>query len=255
MLELDHDLLLVHVASSQAYAQAHVPGAILVTPAELVDGTPPASGRLPDLGRLTALFRRIGFDFTKKVVAYDDEGGGWAGRFCWTLDVIGKRDWHYLNGGIQAWLACGRSARQGNGAVPAPSQVHLTIDTGPIAEIEDVLAAIDDPRQLIWDVRSDAEYRGERSGSARAGHIPGAVNTDWMHLKDPAHDMRLIRNLDGLLNAVGVTAEKQIITHCQTHHRSGLSYMVARLLGFQSIRAYHGSWSEWGNRADLPIET
>ncbi len=129
----------------------------------------------------------------------------------------------------------------------------LEIQTGPIAEIDDVLTAIDDPGQIIWDVRSREEYLGLRSGSARAGHIPGAKHLDWLQLKDPDRATRLVQGLPRLLAEHGVDPARPTITHCQTHHRSGLSYMVGRLLGFTDIRAYHGSWSEWGNRDDLPV--
>jgi thiosulfate/3-mercaptopyruvate sulfurtransferase len=131
----------------------------------------------------------------------------------------------------------------------------VTIDTSPIAEIEDVLQALDDPVQVIWDVRSLAEYQGQRQAAKHVGHIPGAVHLDWMALKNPDDDLRLVADLAHLLAAHGLTSDKAIITHCQTHHRSGLSYLAARLLGYTNIRAYHGSWSEWGNRDDLPITT
>jgi thiosulfate/3-mercaptopyruvate sulfurtransferase len=74
-------------------------------------------------------------------------------------------------------------------------------------------------------------------------------------LKDPERATRLVEDLPALLAEHGVDPARPVITHCQSHHRSGLSYMVGRLLGFASIRAYHGSWAEWGNRDDLPIET
>jgi thiosulfate/3-mercaptopyruvate sulfurtransferase len=248
-------LLVVHVASAAAYQSAHIPGALLVEPGELVAGTPPAVGRLPAPERLEALFGRLGLTPDVTVVAYDDEGGGWAGRLIWTLDVIGHDRWAYLDGGILAWQAAGLPVDSGAPPAIAPGRVELRIDTGPVAEIPDVLAAIGDPTSVIWDARSKAEYLGLRSGSRRAGHIPGAVNVDWLELMDPARQLRLIAHLPVLLAAHGITPEKQVITHCQTHHRSGLTYLAARLLGFRRIRAYHGSWSEWGNRDDTPVET
>lgn len=249
------DLLLVQVTSGEVFAQAHIAGAVLVEPAQLVGGVAPATGRLPDLARLEDLFVRIGYRPGQQIVVYDDEGGGWAGRMAWTLDVIGERSWAYLDGGLHHWVAAGLPLAQG-GFVPAaaPLGEPLVIDTTPIAEIDDVLQAIDDPAQTIWDVRSAEEYRGERSAAARAGHIPGAVNLDWLLLKDPHNAQRLTLTTPDALAAAGVPVNGPLITHCQTHHRSGLSYMLGRLLGLD-IRAYHGSWSEWGNRYDTPVET
>jgi thiosulfate/3-mercaptopyruvate sulfurtransferase len=248
-------LRLIHVADAASYEDFHLPGALLVEPRELVDGTPPASGRLPSLERLEALFGRLGYDPDLEFILYDDEGGGWAGRFAWTLDVIGHPGWAYLNGGIHAWAEWGGPLERGPCLYPEHRPVRLSIQRGPIAEVDDVLAALTDPTQVIWDVRSREEYLGLRSGSARAGHIPGAKHLDWLRLKDPARATRLAEDLRGLLAEHGIDPERPTITHCQTHHRSGLSYMVGRLLGFRQIRAYHGSWSEWGNRDDLPVST
>lgn len=247
------DLLLVQVTSPQVFEQAHIEGAVLVTPAELVCGVPPATGRLPEVDALNRLFSRIGYRPELDIVVYDDEGGGWAGRLAWTLDVIGHRRWRYLNGGLHAWHHDGFTLVQGHGHTPSPTSVSLQIDTTPIAEIADVLASLDDSEQVIWDVRSAEEYAGIRQASARSGHIPGAINLDWLHLQDPQRQYRLVADIENKLKKLGITDKSNIITHCQTHHRSGLSYMLGRLLGLP-IQAYHGSWSEWGNREDTPIE-
>ena len=248
------DLLVVQVTSKAAYDLAHVPGAVNVEPAELVSGVPPATGRLPDGARLTALFRRIGYTHDAEVITLDDEGGGWAGRFAWTLDVIGNNNWRYLDGGLHAWYAAALPLSREPSTRPR-TDIAIDIDTGPIAEAEDILSELDDPGFLVWDCRSADEFAGRRVTAARAGHIPGAVNLDWLELMDRDRHLRLIADAETLLAERGITPNRDIVTHCQTHHRSGLTYMTARLLGFPRVRAYHGSWSEWGNRLDTPVET
>ncbi len=225
-------LLLVHVGERAGYERAHLPGARLVEPRELVSGQPPAPGGLPDQARLEGVFSALGYTPDRPIVVYDDEGGGWAGRFVWILDVIGHCRWRYLDGGLTAWAAAGLPLAAGAPPAALPGHVSLHLDLSPVADVDDVLAAIGDREQLIWDVRSPAEYRGEKSGSRRAGHIPGAVNLDWMELKDPARALRLVSDLRERMEARGITPDKRIITHCQTHHRSGLSYLAARLLGY-----------------------
>jgi len=256
---LDHgatpsNLLVAQVTSPDVYAFGHVPGAVHVAPADLVSGIPPATGQLPNRDALTALFRRIGYTHDTEVVTLDNEGGGWAGRLAWTLDIIGNRDWRYLDGGLNAWTAAGLPVDRGPGRMP-PSDVEVSIDTGPIAEADDLLGRLGDEDLVIWDCRSAAEFAGYRRAALRAGHIPGAVNLDWLDLMDDERNLRLVENLEALLAESGVVPERDVITHCQTHHRSGLTYMAARLLGFPRIRAYHGSWSEWGNRPDTPVAT
>ncbi len=252
-----HETLLVDVGSPERYAQAHLPGAVLVTPGELVDGRPPATGRLPDQARLSTLFSRLGLRPDLKVVAYDDEGGGWAGRLLWTLDVVGHDNWAYLDGGIHAWQASGYPLESQPNEPTSSRAVNVEIHPGPIAEAEAIMQALADGDEdlLVWDARSAAEYRGERQAAARNGHIPGAVNLDWLELMDRHRELRLRQDLAEHLAARGITPNKQIVTHCQTHHRSGLTWLAARLLGFPRIKAYPGSWSEWGNRSDTPIHT
>lgn len=247
-------LLLVHIASADAYAAGHIDGAVHVAPAELVSGTKPATGTLPDEARLVQLFSRIGYRPDLQIVAYDDEGGGWAGRFIWTLDVIGHADWWYLNGGIHAWAAAGYPLQQ-MPVTPTPTRVSLSIDRRPIAETQDILDRLGDPSVTIWDCRSIEEFDGRRAAAARSGHIPGAVHLDWLDLMDRTRALRLRDGLDELLRAHGITRDNELIVHCQTHHRSGLAYLVARALAFPRVRGYHGSWSEWGNRDDTPVET
>jgi thiosulfate/3-mercaptopyruvate sulfurtransferase len=246
------NVLLVHVGDEAAYLRGHIPGAVLVTPAQLISGAPPATGRLPDLDRLNGLFRRLGYQRELALIAYDDEGGGWAGRFLWTLDVIGHSHWGYLNGGLHAWHQAGYPLVQ-EPHRPAPTDVSLAIDRGPIAEAQDLLAAVDEGGTCIWDVRSRAEYAGTKLAAKRGGHIPGAVNLDWLELMDPDRGLRLRQGLETFLAEHGIDRDRPLITYCQTHHRSGLSYLVARLLEFPGPRAYHGAWAEWGNRDDTPI--
>jgi thiosulfate/3-mercaptopyruvate sulfurtransferase len=248
-------LLLIDVSSPDNYRAGHIPGALHVPPGALLRGEPPAPGKIPPVQRLEELFSHLGLTPDHHVVAYDDEGGGWAGRLLWTLDAMGHTGYSYLNGGIHAWKAAGLELETAIN-VPLSSEYRVKLRNDPIAEIEDILPRLGDPRLKIWDARSAAEYRGEKSGSARAGHIPGAVNIDWLELIDRNNDTRLVdlARLQERLDSLGLSADRDIITHCQSHHRSSLTWLVMKILGYPSVKGYHGSWGEWGNREDTPVE-
>jgi thiosulfate/3-mercaptopyruvate sulfurtransferase len=248
-------LLIIDVSSPDNYLAGHVPGALHVPPGALLCGTAPAPGKLPDRAQLEELFSLLGLRPDLHVVAYDDEGGGWAGRLLWTLEVLGHTNYSYLNGGIHAWRGAG-FALETDTNQGTPSKYSVTINRDAIAEIEDIQPRLKDDRMRIWDARSAAEYRGERTGSARAGHIPGAINIDWLELIDRNNDARLVdlEKLQLRLDQLGLGRDKDIITHCQSHHRSSLTWLVMRILGYPSVKGYHGSWGEWGNRDDTPVE-
>lgn len=249
------NLLPVAVCQAPVFALNHIPGSALVQPAELVGGVKPAVGKLPTIEQLSALFSRIGLTAETHIVAYDDEGGGWAGRLIWTLDVIGHRNYSYLNGGLIAWLAGGHPVQSG-AAATKPSNFTARVDESLLVTLPMVKQQIADPESIVWDARGSDEYAGTKVTALRNGHIPGAVNLDWLELMDRNNDLRLLPLplLAERLRALGITNEKQIITHCHTHHRSGLTYLVGKALGLD-IKAYDGSWSEWGNNPDVPITT
>ena len=246
------NLLIVDLSSEQGYASGHVPGAVYVSPRELVAGTPPAPGKLPGLERLTQLFSRLGLSPDTHVVVYDDEGGGWAGRFIWTLDVIGHSHYSYLNGGIWAWRGM-NGPLQTETNTPIAKPAHVEIHGEAMADMQEIKSHLGEPDFVIWDARGADEYAGTKNTAQKNGHIPGAIHCEWTELMDRAADLRIRADARQHLANKGITADKNIVTHCHTHHRSGLTYLVGRLLGF-NIRAYPGSWSEWGNDPTTPVE-
>ncbi|MCB1661867.1 MAG: sulfurtransferase [Pseudomonadales bacterium] len=251
----DDNLLIVDLGKEADYLQAHVPGAVFLPYQALLAGTPPVPGKLPEIGQLSKTFGYLGLAPETHVVAYDDEGGGWAGRLIWTLDVIGHQNYSYLNGGIHAWKDSGLATEAGNNQ-PRSRALNISLKQSPIADMNYIRSRLDAADFIIWDARGPLEYSGEKSGSARAGHIPGAANYEWTDAMDKNRALRL-RDLESIrteLSNLGITSDKEIVTHCQTHHRSGFTYLLGKALGFPKIKAYPGSWSEWGNDPNAPIE-
>lgn len=247
------ELILVDLSPAARYAEGHIPGARWVDSKRTQLGQPPAPGLLPEKTQLEALFGELGHKPDAVYVVYDDEGGGWAGRFIWLLDVIGHDNYHFLNGGLQAWMGERRELSQETPPT-APSHVALTLGEGPTASCDYLESKLGSPDTVVWDARSPAEFRGEKVLAARGGHVPGAINFEWTAGMDSQRGLRIHTDIAQVLEELGITPDKEVITHCQAHRRSGFTYVVAKALGFPRVRAYAGSWSEWGNLPDTPVE-
>jgi len=249
----EFEIILVDLGKQDRFSSQHIPGAVLVTPAE-TQAAPPIPGFCPSKEQLTRLMQGIGLNKDSHVVVYDDEGGGWAGRFIWLLDEIGHKNYSYLNGGINAWLDQGFDVESGPSTQIA-SAIEVTQNHEHSVSLEEVMSELNNGDIQIWDARSPKEYNGETVYTARGGHIPGAINYEWTNAMDKQNSLRLkpLSILEAELKAAGIIKNKATITHCQTHHRSGLTYLVAKIMGFTSIKAYPGSWGEWGNQPNTPI--
>lgn len=247
------ELILLDLSPAARYAEGHIPGARWVDTKRTQLGQPPAPGLVPELAQLESLFSELGHRRDAVYVVYDDEGGGWAGRFIWLLDVIGHSQYHFLNGGLQAWLGDGLALSQ---EVPAAlnAPVRLTLHDEPTATRDYLQSRLGAPDLAIWDARAPSEYSGEKVLSAKGGHIPGAVNFEWTAGMDNQRGLRIRADMAAVLEQLGITPDKEVITHCQTHRRSGFTYLAAKALGYPRVKAYAGSWSEWGNLVDTPIE-
>lgn len=254
-----NSICVLDVSRPNVYQQVHIPYAISVSPKELVRSEDMATGLLPDDDALQAFVNRVGLSAHQQVVVYDDEGGAWAGRLLWNLHCMGFYRVSLLNGGIHAWLAAHLPVSNHS---PDMSQIDknqcFQIDTRHQQRhrilLDELQQRVLQPTLQLWDCRSPAEYCGERLLSRRGGHIPNAINFEWSNAVCRENQMKLypLDRLQQQLIAKGFDFQKDVVVYCQSHHRSGLAYTIAHLLGW-SVRAYDGSWSQWGNRLDTQV--
>ncbi|WP_424948311.1 sulfurtransferase [Candidatus Spongiihabitans sp.] len=251
----DDNLLIVDVGARETYLQGHLPGAVHLDYNDLILGQPPAPGLLPPRDKLQATLRAIGVRRDQHIIAYDHQGNTRASRLLWTLEAVGHEHSSLLNGGLGAWRSEGRAIAHSVTAAP-PSDLVIAHNPAVIADRDYVLGALGDEKVVLLDARTPDEYHGLKSPFLRHGHIPGAVNLNWLDTIDRDHYFRFKpkAELNAMLAARGIERDREIITYCQTHHRSSHSFVMLRHLGFEKIRGYPGSWSEWGNDPALPIE-
>jgi thiosulfate/3-mercaptopyruvate sulfurtransferase len=250
------DLVIVDLSNAAAYARQHIPGAVNVDAAQISASRPPVMGLLPDAAAFGRLLGAAGVTPQSHVVAYDGENGLKAARFLWTLDVIGHARFSLLDGGLQAWLNAQLPVESGVAAAAAAAPYPAGYRPEHQADKGYIQSHIGDTAVAVLDVRTPAEYAGTDKRAQRAGHIPGAVNVDWSQALVGGGDMRLrpAEQLRALYAGAGITPEKEIILHCQTHQRSAHSYIVLKALGYPRLKGYPGSWSDWGNDPQTPIE-
>jgi thiosulfate/3-mercaptopyruvate sulfurtransferase len=185
-------------------------------------------------------------------VIYDDSGDLDAARLFFTLDVFGHRAVSLLDGGIQAWR---RAKRPETTVVPSVARTNYSpARVGErVASAEWVRDRLNDPSVAVLDARSADEYTGKDVRARRGGHIPGAINVEWRENLRADGTFKPVDELRAMYAARAVTPDKTVVTYCQTHHRAAHTYFVLRLLGFPRLVGYDRSWSEWGNRDDLPL--
>lgn len=250
----DPDILVVDLSRAPVYLQQHIPGAVNLEIGMLMAGQPPIMGLLPETSYLERLLGALGANANTHIVAYDEEANAKACRLLWTLDCLGHRNASLLDGGLQAWVADDRPI-----SAEAPTITATDYRAHPVSEVMADKAFIQ--AELggiqIVDARTPAEYEGVDKRAQRPGHIPGAINVEWTQAIDRSRQMRLrpFDELRQLYQDAGLDPSRETVVHCQTHQRSSHSYFVLKLLGFTHLRGYPGSWSDWGNDPDTPIET
>lgn len=249
------NILILDLCQPEVYIESHLPTALFLEYAWIVKADKPRVGLLPDIAQLSRLLSAYGITQDTHVIAYDDEGGGRASRFLWTLDCVGHYKYSLIDGGLHAWANEGHELSQEINFPPlAEREVQLHED--PIADKQYILDHLKDDSVVILDARSPHEYTGTKVFAAKGGHIPGAINIEWTQAMDQQHNLRLKPEAEirQMLESQGITPDKTIVCHCQSHHRSAHTYIMLKSLGYKNIKGYPGSWSDWGNDTNTPIE-
>ena len=257
----DPDIRFVEVdVDTNAYDEGHIPGAVAWNwTSQLSDGVRRDIVSREELSRLLS---ESGIGPETTVVLYGDNNNWFAAWAYWQLKLFGFGDVRILNGGRKLWVAQGLPT-----STDVPSYEATGIQVGDAdfshrAFRDDVLSQIDSPGALV-DVRSPAEFNGEllapaalpQEGAQRAGHVPGAANIPWAAAVNEDGTFKSADELRDLYAAKGITGDKDVIAYCRIGERSSHTWFVLHeLLGFERVRNYDGSWTEYGSLVGVPIE-
>lgn len=255
-LRTNKNLIIIDLCKATQYAQAHIPQAHFVNYIDIIKIDKPVMGLLPDNEVFSALLSGLGINKKSLIVAYDDEGGGCAARFVWTLHVFGHTTAVVLNGGLHSWANEGHELTNIAPEKPALSDYSLTKTHHHTATRAFIQTHLDDDNVAILDARSPAEYSGAKKLAEKAGHIPGAIHYEWTDAMNTANNLRCLPTevIQQRLDELGITQDKEVVCYCQSHHRSAYSWLVLKSLGYKNVLGYPGSWSDWGNHPDTMVE-
>ena len=246
--------LILDLRPPDAYAAGHVPGAIHLDlwGVSLVDTDPaPLKAFMWMIEHVLAIH---GVRAGTPIVVYDEQSGVRAARAFWFLEYFGHHAVRLLDGGFNAWSRASLPVTRDAAPAPATEWTGSREDK-TLATWREVHDAIDRSDAVIVDTRSEGEHKGTTVRAKRGGSIPGAVNIEWTRNLGADGAFKPAAELRQMYEQVGVTPDREVITYCQGGYRAAHSYLALRLLGYPRVRNYVGSWKEWGDRSDLPIET
>lgn len=261
-----HDPNVVLMESNEdplLYEVGHIPGALNLDWME--DLNDEVSRDFAGREKLTALMQELGIEEDTQIVLYGDKNNWWACFAFWVLSLYGMRHLRVMDGGRQKWVDEGRDLTR---EIPVRSRSSFQLpdvdNTTSIRAFRDEVLQHALAGKALVDVRSPAEYWGEllhmadypQEGSLRGGHIKGAKNVPWARA---ANSDGTFKNADELRaiyeTEQGLNGGEEVIAYCRIGERSSHTWFVLKyLLGYENVRNYDGSWTEWGNSVGLPIE-
>lgn len=240
---------------AQEYLNGHIPGAVFFDIEALSDHTSPLPHMLPRPETFAVAMRELGVNQDKHLIVYDEGNLFSAPRAWWMLRTFGVEKVSILGGGLAGWQRDDLLLEEG--AVELPEgEFNAAFNPEAVVKVTDVLLASHENTAQIIDARPAARFNAEvdepRPG-LRRGHIPGALNVPWTELVREG-ELKTTDELDATFFGRGVSYDKPIIVSCGSGVTAAVVLLALATLDVPNVKLYDGAWSEWGARADLPVE-
>jgi len=244
----DPSLILIDARSFQEYSQGHITNAVNLDLFSFHWIDTSQDGISSFNQQFTKIFSRVGVSEEKKVIFYDDVSGMLAARGVWLLEYLSHHNVSMLDGGFIKWK---NEERTWDTIPVANMYANFSAKPNPkvLAGFEYVLDNLD--KITILDARSKEEFDGKLVRAARGGHIPTSTNIDYT--ENISKDGTL-KNNEELSKLYQMPKDTEIVTYCQGAYRAANTFLALKNIGFTNVKVYLGSWGEWGNKLELPIE-
>ena len=247
-LHQDDSVLIVDARSYKDYSNGHIPGSVSLDLFSFHWADTSQKGLVSFGEHMRKILSYAGIDENKKIIFYDDVTGMLAARGVWMCLYFSHPDVKMLDGGISKWTRENLPTEK-KSTIYKPSNLTTPLDPSIIIGFEELNENIG--KVTIIDARSLDEFDGTIPKAARGGHIPTAKNIDWNNNLDDSGKLKPDEKLESLYE---MDKDSQIVTYCQGASRAANSYLSLKKLGFKNVKVYLGSWGEWGNKMELPIE-